>query len=173
VISCHKCETNTVGLIYLLHVRAMLNASKISSHGFRKDDRFEVTACGTVVGTINDNDSTFELDKQCFSITRSGAFAPRFDLKSGGVLIATARQKPFRNYYTLAFGGKDWTFKAVVLLATQFGLFEDDTQRGSVSAGPPLHRLKDITADLPDELPREIQMFLLSLFVRQLTASAN
>jgi hypothetical protein len=28
-------------------------------------------------------------------------------------------------------------------------------------------------ADLPDELPREIQMFLISLFVRQLTAPAN
>jgi hypothetical protein len=33
--------------------------------------------------------------------------------------------------------------------------------------------VKGITADLPDDLPPEVQMFLLSLFIKQLTTSAD
>jgi hypothetical protein len=33
--------------------------------------------------------------------------------------------------------------------------------------------VKGITADLPDDLPREGRMFLLSLFIKQLTTSAD
>jgi hypothetical protein len=139
------------------------------SSGFRKDTLFEVTASGSVIGTINDNRSTFELGKQSFSINRSGFIAPRLSLKSGETLIAAAVQKPFRNYHTVAFGGKEWTFKAIELLANKFGLFENETQKGTVSSGPWVSRLKDITADLPDELPPEIQMFLLSIFISKLT----
>jgi hypothetical protein len=151
----------------------MLKANKISDQRLRQDNRFEVTASGTVIGTINDRDATFELNQQTFSITRSGLFAPQLSLKSEDSLIAIANQKAFRNYYTLVFGGKEWTFKAMVLLATKFGLFENENQKGSVSAGPYLNRLREITADLPEELPREIQMVLLLLFIRQLTAQAN
>jgi hypothetical protein len=137
----------------------MLKANKISGHGFGKASQFEVTAAGARIGTINDNDSTFELDGQGFQIARSGVFARQLRLMSGDTLIATASQRPLRNHYLLSFGGKEWTFKAIVLLSTQFGLFENETPKGTVSAGPYLDRLKDITADLPDEMPREIQMF--------------
>lgn len=151
----------------------MLKANKISSSGFGKDVRFEVTASGVAIGTINETASTFELDNQSYSITGSGFLAPQLHLKSGDTLIATASQKPFRNYYTLALGSKEWTFKAIVLLATKFGLFENETQTGTISSGPFVNRLKDITADLPDELPRDVQMFLLSLFIRKLTTPTN
>ncbi len=44
--------------------------------------------------------------------------------------------------------------------ATKSGLFEDETQTGTVSAGPS-HRLKGITADLPDDLFREAHLFIM------------
>jgi hypothetical protein len=39
--------------------------------------------------------------------------------------------------------------------------------RNPRSSGPVINRLKDITVDLPDELPREVQVFLLLLLVRK------
>jgi len=151
----------------------VLKANKISGAGFGKDIRFEVTASGSPIGTINDTRSTFELDSRSFSITRSGVLAPELHLKSGDTLIATATQKPLRNFYMLTVGGRDWTFKAIVLLATKFGLFEKETQIGTVSSGKYFSRAKDITADLPHELPREVQMFLLALFISKLMAPSN
>ncbi|MGA3185648.1 MAG: hypothetical protein ABSF22_00930 [Bryobacteraceae bacterium] len=128
---------------------------------------------GAPIGTINDTRSTFELNSQSFGITRSGFLAPQRHLKFGDTLIVTASRKPFLNHYTFPFGGKEWTFKAMVLLATKFGLFENETQRGTISAGPVIKRLSGITAELPDELPHDVQMFLLSIFISQLTTPSN
>jgi hypothetical protein len=151
----------------------MLTANRISARGFGKDACFEVTAAGSPVGTINDTRSTFELDGQSFDITRSGFLAPQLFLKFGETLIATASQKPFRNHYTVTAAGKEWTFKATVLLATTFGLFENETQTGTVSSGSWTSRLKDITADLPDALPRPVQMFLLAILIDILNNPSN
>lgn len=141
----------------------MLHASKIPGRWLRQGARFEVTASGSAIGTIDAARSTFALGAQSFRITRSGILGPKFQLRSGDTVIATASQKPFRNRYTLAFGGKQWTFKAIVPTATKFGLFENERQTGSIASNPLSNRLKDITADLPDDLPREVQMFPLSL----------
>jgi hypothetical protein len=151
----------------------MLTANRISSRGFRKDACFEVTAAGSPVGTINDTRSTFELDGRSFTITRSGFLAPQLFLKSGETLIATASQKSFRNHYTVTAGGKEWTFKATVLLATTFGLFENEIQTGTVSSGPWISRLKDITADLPEALPRPVQMFLVAVLIGKLNTPSD
>jgi hypothetical protein len=142
----------------------VLVANQIAK-GFGKDKQFEVTASGAPMGTINDTRRWFELDNQRYQIVFSGFVSPKKELKRGDTLIATASQKMFRNIYTMAFGSAEWTFKATVLAATTFGLFENEAQVGTVTAGPRLNRFKDITADLPDELPREIQMFLLAIFI--------
>jgi hypothetical protein len=151
----------------------MLTANKISRQGFGGDARFEVTAAGSAIGTINDTRSTFELDNRSFSITRSGILGPTFELKSGDTVVATASRKPFLNNYTVTWGGREWKFKAIALIATKFGLFENETQTGAISSGPFFNRFKDITAGLPDDLPREVQMFLLALFIRQLSTPSN
>jgi hypothetical protein len=150
----------------------MLTASR-SSSGFRQDTLFEVTASGAVIGSINDTRSTFELGNESFRINRSGILGPDYHLNSADRMIASAGRKPFLNHYTLTFNGKAWTFKATGMLATKFGLFENDTQTGTVSSGSWLNRVKGITADLPDDLPREVQMFLLSLFIKRLTTPTD
>ena len=150
----------------------MLVANQIAK-GFGKDVQFEVTASGAPIGTINDTRRWFELDNQRYQIFRSGFLSPKKELKRGDTLIATASQKMFRNSYIVLFGGKERTFKATVLVATTFGLFENETQVGTVTSGSHLKRFKDLTADLPDELPREIQMFLLAIFIDALNQPSS
>ena len=86
-------------------------------------------------------------------------------MKSGDSIVATAKQKPLFNNFKLAHGGREWTYKATGLLATRFGLFEGDKETGSVAAGPVLHRMQGIEADLPPELPLEVRMFLIRLAI--------
>ena len=142
----------------------MLVANQIAK-GLGKDVQFEVTVGGAPIGTINGTRRWFEVANQRYQISRSGFLSPKKELKRGDTLIATASQKMFRNSYSMPFGGTEWTFKATVLLATTFGLFENETQVGTVTSGPHLNRFKDVVADLPDVLPREIQMFLLAIFI--------
>jgi hypothetical protein len=150
----------------------MLIANQIDK-GFRKDVQFQVTVSSAPIGTINDTRRWFELDDQRYQIVHSGFLSPRKELKCGETLIATVSQQMFRNIYALPFGGRKWIFKATVLLATTFGLFVNEAQIGTVTSGPYLNRFKDITADLPDELPREIQMFLLAIFIDVLNDPGN
>jgi len=147
----------------------MLNARKIDSRGFGKECCFEVSVAGTVVGIVNDTKLTFEVDNRSFSIASSKVVGRQYELKAGDTVVASAKQKPLFNYYNVDFAGKQWTFKATNLLATEFGFFENETQTGTLSAGSFFNRLKDIKADLPDHVPREIQMFLLCLFISKLT----
>jgi hypothetical protein len=139
--------------------------------GFGKDIRFEVTASGSAVGTINETKSTFEIDGRSFDIARSGFLGPTLHLKSGDQLIATLSGKAFVNTYTLAFGGRERTFKATTLTARKFGLFENERQTGTVSSGSLFSGSKEITADLPEDLPHEVQLFLLFVFIGKLTTS--
>lgn len=143
----------------------MLEAGQLKRKGLTGDLICEVTDGGTVAGTINDTRSTMELGGRSFTFQRKGVLRPEFQLKSGDSLIATARQKPLFNHFKLAHAGKEWTYKATNILAMRFGLFEGDRETGSVAAGPLLHRMQGIEADLPEELPLEVRMFLISLAI--------
>jgi len=56
---------------------------------------------------------------------------------------------------------------ALSLRLPAIGLFLGDAQIGTISSGPVANRPKDMTVDLPDELPHEVQVFLLLLLVRK------
>ena len=139
--------------------------------GFGKDVRYEVTGSATAV--INQSKSTIELDGRILTIARTGILGPTLHLKSGDQLVATLTGKAFVNTYTLDLGGRQWIFKATNLTARKFGLFENEKQTGTFSSGSFFSGNKDISADLPDELPREAQLFLLSVFIAKLTESST
>jgi hypothetical protein len=145
----------------------MLKASRNPRAGFRADFTYQVTDSGDGIATINETRLTIDLGGRSFSVHRTGILGPEYQLKIGDMIIATASQKPFFNNYKLVHDGKEWTFKAVGILAHKFGLFQGDVQIGTISSGPVTNRLKDITVDLPDELPHEVQVFLLLLLVRK------
>ena len=151
----------------------MLKAGRNPRSGIRADFTYQVTNSGVEIATINETRLTFDFGGRSFSVARKGILGPEYQLKSGEKIIATATQKPFFNNYKLVHDGKEWTFKAVGILAFKFGLFRGDAQIGTISAGPVLNRLKDITVDLSDELPHEVQFFLLLLLVRKWSDTSN
>ncbi len=144
----------------------MLTANRLKA-GFGKL-HFGVTANGEPVGTIDDGSSTFDVQGEKFFVARNGVFEITVTLKSGEKEILTAIRQPLRNYYKLTIGGKDMTYKATNMAATKFGLFEGERQTGTVSSGTWPNRTTGITADLPEELPREVQMFLLRIYIGSL-----
>ncbi len=140
-----------------------LKASPRQSH-------FAVTANGKPVGIIDDGHSTFEIRGEKFVVTRVGFFEVKLTLKRGDTEILTVDQTPLRNRYSLTHGGKELIYKATNMLASKFGLFEGGKQTDSVFPGPWPNRMNGITADLPADLPLEIQMFLLQIFISSLNA---
>ena|ERR1700677_4598592 len=143
----------------------MLKAGKLPRKGLTADYLYEVADGDTAIATINETRSTFDLAGQSYAVLRKGAIGPEFQLTLGEAILATARQKPLFNHFTLVHGGTEWTFKAIGMLATKFGLYDGDKQNGTVASGPWLNRMKGITADLPADLPREIQVFLILLAI--------
>src|SRR5271157_4265121 len=136
---------------------------------------YQVTSAdsgGDEIATINETKMTIDLGERSFSVNRKGVLGPEFELKSGEKIIASASQKPFFNQYKLEHDGKEWRFKALGLLALKFGLFRGDTQIGTIATRW-VNRLKDIRVDLPDELPSEVQVFLLLLLVRHWSDTNN
>ena len=153
----------------------MLKASRNPRVGLLGDFTYQVTTTdsgGDEIATINETKMTIDLGGRSFSVNRKGVLGPEFELKSGEKVIASASQKPFFNHYKLVHDGKEWTFKAVGLLALKFGLFRGDTQIGIIATRW-VNRLKNISVDLPDELPSEVQVFLLLLLVRKWSDTNN
>ncbi len=146
----------------------MLTADKLNA-GYG-NVHFGVKANGEIVGMIDDGQSSFDIQGRRFQIARTGLLEVRLTLKAGDLEIVTATQQPLRNYYSLTSGRKELTYKATNTMATKYGLFEGEKQTGTVSSGFWLNRTKGIMADFPDELPREVQMFLLAIFISALTA---
>ena len=143
----------------------MLKAMELKRKGFGGDSIYEVKEEDAVIGTINDTRYTLELGGQDYKVERRGFFGPEFRLKSGDAVVAAAKQKPMFNYYRLSYNEKEWTFKAVNMLAKKFGLFSGETQVGSAETPTLMNKLGAITADLPAELPREVRLFLLALAI--------
>jgi hypothetical protein len=153
----------------------MLKASRNPRVGLLGDFTYQVTSAdsgGDEIATINETKMTIDLGERSFSVNRKGVLGPEFELKSGEKIIASASQKPFFNQYKLVHDGKEWRFKALGLLALKFGLFRGDTQIGTIATRW-VNRLKDIRVDLPDELPSEVQVFLLLLLVRHWSDTNN
>ena len=151
----------------------MLKASRMARKGLTADYIYEVADGETAVGTINDTRSSMELGGRGYTVFRKGILGPEYQLKCGDTIVATATQKPMFNHYTLAHDGREWTFKAIGLLATKFGLYQGEDQIGTVASGPWLNRGKGITADLPEELPLELRMFLLLLAINSWSQQAS
>jgi hypothetical protein len=134
--------------------------------GFRADSVYEVTAAdGAAIGTINETRSSLTVGERAFTMKRKGVFTPEYELKSGEEIIAVAKQKALVNTFKVAHAGKEWTFKAVSLLAEKFGLFDGENQTGTVASGSFLKKFTDITVELPDTLPLEMQLFLIYLAI--------
>jgi hypothetical protein len=114
----------------------------------------------TPLTTLVDGKMSFELGGRTFTITRKGFFGPVTELWLDKTLVASAKQAVLVNSHAVTHGGHAWQLKAINLLATKFGLLRGEEQVGNIS---PVHLGGSVEAivDLPDELPAEVQVFLM------------
>lgn len=119
---------------------------------------------GTPIGVLDHAKLGFTLNGQKYAVRRKGVLAPVYELFRDNELQVSARQAPFVNRYTVTTrAGRQWTLKAEDMFATRFGLFGGDTRVGGITPAGRLHYTRDVTIDLPDELPLEAQVFLMWL----------
>jgi hypothetical protein len=141
----------------------MLKATKLPRKGIFGNTTYEVMDEGAVVGTINETKSTMELGGRPFTMERKGIIGPEFLLKSSDAIVATAKQKPLFNSFTLTHGGKEWIYKAAGLTGSKFALFEGENETGTVGSPSMFNFGKETIAELPAELPLEVRAFLILL----------
>jgi len=118
---------------------------------------------GTPIAVLDHRKLGFTLNGQACIVRRTGVIAPVYELLRDSEPLISVRQAPFVNRYTVTCGGRMWTLKAEEMLAKRFGLFDGDARVGGIAPSSRFNYTKDVTIDLPDELPLEAQVFLMWL----------
>jgi hypothetical protein len=120
---------------------------------------------GTPIAVLDHARLGFTLNGQAYTIRRAGLFGSVYELSRNNVALVSARQAPFVNRYTVTSAGRTWTLKAEEMLAKRFGLFDGDARVGGITPSSRFNTTRDISIDLPDELPLEAQVFLMWLLL--------
>jgi hypothetical protein len=134
--------------------------------------KLDLTANETPLTTLVDGKMSFELGGRTFTVTRKGFFGPVTELWLDKTLVASAKQAVLVNSYAMTEAGHEWQFKAINLTGTKFGLFREEKQVGSISRVQ-LGLNVDSIIDLPDELPTEVQVFLMWIVLWKWSGDAN
>jgi hypothetical protein len=128
---------------------------------------------GTPIAVLDYARPEFTLSGRTYTIRRAGLFAPLYELLRDNAALVSARQVPFVNRYTVTSAGRMWKLKAEEILARRFGLFDGDTRVGGITPSSRINYTRDISIDLPDELPQEAQVFLMWLLLSNWGATAD
>jgi len=107
---------------------------------------------------------TLTVGGSSYKVYREGLMSCQFILELNGTCLAHA-EKPSWRYrsFTVQHDGKTHILKAESAFSQKFLLLENDRQIGSISPARMFKR--KAMADLPDELPLPIKVFLLWLTV--------
>jgi hypothetical protein len=128
-------------------------------------DGLQLSSDGAVIAVLDHAKLGFTLKGEAYTVRRAGVLAPVYELLHDNQPLVSARQAPFVNRYTVTRGGRVWTLKAEELLAKRFGLFDGDVRVGGITPSSRFNYTSDITIDLPDEMPLEVQVFLVWLLL--------
>jgi hypothetical protein len=130
------------------------------------DSALEVTLDGKTVAVLNHADLGFTVDGQAYTVKRSNFFGLLYELQQDGVTLLSAEQSPFLLRFTITLGDRVWTLRMFSFTnEKRFGLFDGETQVGSIISSSRIHYTRDITIDLPDALPLAGQVFLMWLLL--------
>src|SRR5215469_3160417 len=129
--------------------------------------RYNIVRGGTPLGKINckiRKEATITIGQATYFALREGVIRSTFYLDATEGLVAIA-EKPsvFRRRFIVHVGLKSYTLKAVTTNNRAFLVVEGESQIGSIA--PKGFFSRKFTADLPDDLAPEIQMFLIWLVV--------
>jgi hypothetical protein len=120
---------------------------------------------GTPIAVLDHARLGFTLNGQTYTIRRARLFAPVYELLRDNVALVSVQQTPFVNRYAVTSAGRIWKLKAEEMLAKRFGLFDGDARVGGITPSSRFNTTRDISIDLPDELPLEAQVFLMWLLL--------
>src|SRR5580658_3707195 len=88
---------------------------------------------GSPIGVLPENKLEFTLNGQTYTVRRSGFFSRVCELLSDTAILASIRQPPFVQRYTIACAGREWTLKAEQTIGKRHGLFDGDVRVGSIT----------------------------------------
>jgi hypothetical protein len=128
----------------------------------------EISRNGAAVTVLDHHRSSFALNGQSYTVRPSGTFARRYELRRGDEMLAFAKSVPFSNGVNVTYGGTLRLLKGENFRSTRFGLYDGATRVGGITAvdgipGGLFSPWNGATVDLPDALPLETQLFLLSI----------
>ena len=126
--------------------------------------RYDVACDGAPVGELSfptfGPSTVTPIAGQRYRIRRAGVLRDTFTLVADGAPIAHATQRdPLRRQFTVEAGERQLSLRAESLVRSGYLLLEGDRVVGALRPTGRLRR--GIEADLPDELPLEVGVFLL------------
>lgn len=130
---------------------------------------FHVAADGERITTLDVpwalSGGSFELDGKRFELVRAPNFGDFQLVGPMGVEASAAKPSAFVRRYAVEFGRRRWTLEAAQPIARRFRLVEDGAVIGDVAPNAPISRRCRMS--WPDDVPRQVQVFLFWLVVLQ------
>jgi hypothetical protein len=155
----------------------MLTANSTTYRQAWTDFWFEIADSGSAITKINCStflkEATFEIDKRFFRVLTVDPLELEFQLKFADTLIASATKQFFPEGILLTFGGREWKFRKKGLFAKKLSLVQNGAEAGTIVAGRWPMYFTGVTVDLPEQLPRTVQLFVLYIFLRWLIGSCS
>lgn len=127
---------------------------------------FRVTAGGEDIAVIGRHwfreRAAFSVGGTSFAVRKTTAFRSNFVLERNGWVVAEARKpSAFRRRFELTIGGKQLVLRSASPFRREFRLFDGAREVGRIR---PLSFLgRTATAELPETMPMEIQLFVIFL----------
>lgn len=113
-----------------------------------------------------------QVGQTAFEVGRDGLVSGSFFLKRDGHLVATANKpSALQRSYVMDFGGTRYTLRAAAVLRRKFELVSGEQVVGSVYPERWIGRRS--VADLPEDLPLEVRVFLTWLVLTQWKRQQN
>lgn len=130
---------------------------------------FHVAVDGDVVTTLDvtwlQSGGAFDLDGKHYDLVRAPNFGDFQLVGPMGVEASAAKPSALVRRYAVEYGRRRWTLEAAHPITRRFRLIEDGAVIGEVVPNSLIsHRCR---MNWPDEVPRQVQVFLLWLVVLQ------
>jgi hypothetical protein len=106
--------------------------------------------------------ASFTLDHRTYDVRRTSILRGTFALEQSGVTLAEAsKTSAFRRAFEVHFGGHHYRLQAARFFGREFHLLQGGVSVGTVRPRSVLGR--SATAEFPERIPREVQLFLVFL----------
>ena len=113
------------------------------------------------IGSFNVKTASHDLFLQgsAYKLQRTGAIKGEYFIESAGKVIAHAKHAGLlSSTIVIEYAGKEYNMKGAGMFSGSFGLFEGGKRVGNLTFNG-----KNVTADLPQEIPLPVRTFILWL----------